>query len=270
MKSPNQTMSDLIQGKVALIGYTGFVGSNLVNDLVGADLYNSKNINEIAGKQYDCVICAGVTAVKWWANKNAEKDLKNISVLKDALSSISANKFILISTVDVYEIPRHVTEEDSPRQHGLHAYGRNRLNLEEFVSNKFERHLIVRLPGLFGKNLKKNAIYDLLNRHRLSHISPRSVMQWYPIRRLGADLVYLAKSDIKIINISAEPILMHRVSQVLLPEIEIGSADPQPVFYDVWSLYSHILGRSGNYHISAAEIISELLELKSSYQSDLK
>ena len=44
----------------------------------------------------------------------------------------------------------------------LLPYGRNRLHLERLVQDTYRDALIVRLPGLFGKNIKKNFIYDLI------------------------------------------------------------------------------------------------------------
>ena len=46
--------------KIALIGYTGFVGSNLLNQYEFTACYNSKNIQEIHGKDYDLCICVRV------------------------------------------------------------------------------------------------------------------------------------------------------------------------------------------------------------------
>ena len=46
---------------------------------------------------------------------------------------------------------------------GLHAYGYNRYQLELWVREKYPDALIIRLPGLFGKNIKKNFIYDFIN-----------------------------------------------------------------------------------------------------------
>ena len=46
----------------------------------------------------------------------------------------------------------------------LHPYGYNRYQLECWVREHFPEALIVRLPGLFGKNIKKNFIYDFINR----------------------------------------------------------------------------------------------------------
>ena len=45
----------------------------------------------------------------------------------------------------------------------LQPYGKNRYYLEQWVKENFEKYLIVHLPGLYGKNIKKNFIYDLIN-----------------------------------------------------------------------------------------------------------
>jgi len=41
--------------RIALVGYTGFVGSNLRVQYPFDDLYNSKNIADIEGKEYKTV-----------------------------------------------------------------------------------------------------------------------------------------------------------------------------------------------------------------------
>ena len=60
--------------RTALIGHTGFVGSNLASQHGYTDCFNSRNIGEIAGRCYDTVVCAGVQAVKYWANQHPEED----------------------------------------------------------------------------------------------------------------------------------------------------------------------------------------------------
>ena len=46
----------------ALIGHTGFVGSNLTNKHTFPALFNSTNIEEMRGGTFDSVVCAGVQA----------------------------------------------------------------------------------------------------------------------------------------------------------------------------------------------------------------
>ena len=58
----------------ALIGYTGFVGGNLLRQFAFTDLYNSTNIETIAGRAYDLIVCAGAPGVMWKANKEPALD----------------------------------------------------------------------------------------------------------------------------------------------------------------------------------------------------
>ena len=70
---------------------------------------------------------------------------------------------MLISSVDVYKEPNGKNESSFMDKQDLHPYGANRLWLEEQVKENFEDYFIVRLPGLYGINIKKNFIYDYLN-----------------------------------------------------------------------------------------------------------
>ena len=62
----------------ALIGYSGFVGSNILRKTSFNKLYNSKNIDEIQNIEFDTVVCAGAYGIKWKANKHPVEDLKSI------------------------------------------------------------------------------------------------------------------------------------------------------------------------------------------------
>lgn len=146
-----------------LIGYTGFVGSNLDSQINFDKKYNSKNISEIKGKIFDELYCAGVSAVKWFANQNSEKDILGINNLIENLKEVKARKFILISTIDIYDKLGNVNEDTIPNIEKQDTYGKNRYFLENWVKENFEDYLIVRLPALFGNGLKKNFLYDLMN-----------------------------------------------------------------------------------------------------------
>lgn len=150
--------------RTALIGYTGFVGSNIAAHQTFDDYYNSKNIQEIVGKEYDLVISSGIAAEKYLANAHPEKDLANIQAFLDTLCQVKIGQLVFISTVDVYKNPIGQDEASPMDQEDLHAYGKNRLYAEEVVRKAFPSCLIVRLPALFGRNLKKNFIYDFLTK----------------------------------------------------------------------------------------------------------
>ncbi len=149
--------------KTALIGYTGFVGSNLKDQFDFTHLYNSKNIEEIVNEDYDLVVCAGIRAQKWYANQYPEEDLKSIDDLFNVLKNVKTRYFVLISTIDVFPDCDEVDESTFFDVSNHHAYGKNRKYAEELAIKYFEKVSILRLPALFGKGLKKNFIYDLMN-----------------------------------------------------------------------------------------------------------
>jgi len=193
--------------KRALIGYSGFVGSNLLQFYKFDFFYNSKNFKEAIDKEFDEIFFCGVPAVKWYANKNPEEDSKIIEELKTILKTIKTNKFILISTIDVYD---NVISEDNEdylcNYNNNHTYGKNRYLFEKFIENTFENHHIIRLPALFGKGLKKNIIYDLLNNNEIQNIPINSSFQWYDLNWLKDDIDLIINNNIRIFNLFTEPL----------------------------------------------------------------
>lgn len=147
----------------ALIGYTGFVGKNLLNETYD-DFYHSKNIDTIVGKNYNRLVCSGIRAEKFLANQYPQQDLEAIQALIKKLKQVSCNTFVLISTIDVYNNPVGVDETTIIDVANTQPYGANRYYMENFVRHHYENYLIVRLPALFGKGLKKNFIYDMIHK----------------------------------------------------------------------------------------------------------
>jgi hypothetical protein len=150
---------------VALVGYTGFVGSNIY-DAAGNEInavYNSKNIEKAYGTNPDLLIYAGLRAEKYLANNVPDKDMELIIQAEDNITKINPKKLVLISTIDVFKNPKNVDETSEIETEGLNAYGYNRYQLELWVREHYPTALIIRLPGLFGKNIKKNFIYDFIN-----------------------------------------------------------------------------------------------------------
>ena len=159
----------VLERNSALIGYTGFIGGNILNQERFDRLYNSKNIEDIRGQEFDLIVCAGAPGVQWLANKEPDKDYESIKRLMNNLEKVKTKEFVLISTILVYSNPS-VVDEDTPIDIGdLLPYGRHRRILEEFAESRFGA-TIMRLPGLFGKGLGKNIIYDLLHNNRIDDI----------------------------------------------------------------------------------------------------
>ena len=146
-----------------LVGYTGFVGSNIASKYDFTWKINSKNKEEAFAKNPDLLIYAGLRAEKFLANKDPEADMAAVMEAMEQIKKINPGKLVLISTVDVYQNPVNVDEDTEIDTKGLLPYGANRYKLEQMVREAWEDALIIRLPGLFGKNLKKNFIYDFIH-----------------------------------------------------------------------------------------------------------
>ncbi|MCB1195071.1 NAD(P)-dependent oxidoreductase, partial [bacterium] len=220
----------------ALIGYTGFVGSNLNAQYSFDDLYNSKNIETIRGKEYELVVCSGARAEKWIANQNPENDLKNIQLLIDCLKQTKAARCILISTIDVYPHPFNV-DEDTPIPPENHAYGKNRFILERFVNTTFDS-LIIRLPGLFGTGLKKNAVYDFLHNNQIDKIHAHSVYQFYYLKNLWKDIAIAQNAKLPLVNFATEPVSIKEVAAHAFGIDFTNEPSYPPASYDFKTKYS--------------------------------
>ena len=186
----------------ALVGYTGFVGSNLAASCKFDGLYNSKNIKEAYGTNPDVLYYSGVPAAKFIANKFPDMDMAIMRGAVENIRKINPKKLVLISTVDVYKAPNGKDEDAVMDTEGLEAYGKNRLWLEGQVREICPDCHIVRLPGLYGKNIKKNFIYDfinfipaLLNEKKMAELSAKEpvLKEYYALRDDG---FWAVKGDI--------------------------------------------------------------------------
>ena len=251
--------------KTALIGYTGFVGSNLKKQYDFTELYNSENINKIVGKEFDLVVCAGVNANKFWANNNAELDKKNILALVNNISKIKTKKFVLISTVDIYSQPINVDEESSSDILN-HPYGQNRLFFELWVKSNFDNHNIIRLPGLFGNGLKKNIIYDLLNDNCLYLINKKSIFQYYNLDNLWKDIVKVIEKNIPVINFATEPVPSEEIITNFFKDKQVGFAEARLTCYDFKTKYYKYWNCSNGYLYSKDDILKDLANFIKDYK----
>ena len=147
----------------ALVGYTGFVGGNICAAGKFEGLYNSKNIEEAYGTRPEFLVYAGLRAEKYLANSAPEKDMELIFQAEENIRRIDPKKLVLISTIDVFKSPVGVNEASEIETEGLQAYGYDRYQLECWVRREYPDALIIRLPGLFGKGIKKNFIYDYIH-----------------------------------------------------------------------------------------------------------
>lgn len=250
--------------RTALIGYTGFVGSNLLDATGFDDLYNSKNIGEIAGRSYDLVVSSGNRADSHRINNDGPADLAEIDGLADILETVTIGKLVLISTVCVYPWGGAPDEETPLSPEGLTPYGANRLHQEQRLGAAFDL-LPVRLPQLYGARLRKGVVYDLANDYRVEHIDPTMPFQHYDARRLWGDIRTALGADIRSLNIATPPISnADLAAEVFGRDIrnQVPPGEPSPFarMYtrNMTTRHAALFGGSGPYIGSVADEIDGL------------
>lgn len=247
------------EGKSALIGHSGFVGGTLLRDRHFDDHFNSRNIEEIGGRSYDLVVCAGAPGAKWRANARPAEDRASLSRLRDALANVTARAFILISTVDVYPDPASGADESAAIDPSLnHPYGAHRYALETWVRERFPASNIVRLAALFGEGLRKNPLYDLVTGQSGPARRRDSAMQWYPMRRLAADLDRIREAGLPLVNLVGEPLALGEIIDAFFPGTETGANGGPAPRYDLRTLHAQALGGGGGYILDARSILDEI------------
>lgn len=306
----------IVSKKSILIGYTGFVGSNLAKQRAFTEYYNSQNITEMASKNIDLLICAGVSAAKWLANQEPETDIKNIENLKTQIIKNKINHCVLISTVDIYDTPLAVNENFIPDNAKQDFYGKHRYQLEQWISQQknINSYSIIRLPGLFGTHLKKNLIFDLMNplaksinknlwqdlrgklssnevnfikkyyiedsfgnlqqepniNHQirqeliivfsnanfstLNFTDSSSKFQFYNLANLWKDIQYAINHNLRLLNLSSEPITAQELMQYITNKKFFNSTAQGPVHYNMYSRYAD----DGKYLYKKADILKQI------------
>lgn len=246
----------------ALVGYTGFVGGNLMRQTSFTDLYHSRNSNDMEGETFDLVVCSAARAEKWKANQDPASDADHIQSLIRTLSKVKAREAVVISTVDVFSTPIGVDETTEIDTSTQHPYGKHRHQLEEFCLQHFPICLVVRLPGLFGMGLKKNAVFDILHDNQVEKIHPQSKFQFYSLDNLWKDIQISRTHGLRLIHFATEPVSMDRVAKEGLEKPLVHKPMGAPVNYDFRSRYCALWNRNDGYLYSSDQTIQGLRAFK--------
>ena len=193
-----------------LVGNTGFVGKNI------------EKLKEC--KPYSNIYLSCLPATKWKVNQNLYQDIKNINKLIEFLKDNKYNNVYLISTIDVYsDSPLEVDEDYKPNFSSIN-YGSNRLFFEYYLKEviDFKNFKIFRLPALYGKYLKKNVIFDLINNNQLEKINLNSYYQWYDLNDLANHIKQFSSFDGEVFNLFTEPIHTYELVNTFFPDKKIG------------------------------------------------
>ena len=254
--------------RTALIGYTGFVGSNLAVAGDFTDRYNSRNILDIEGRSYDLVVSAFGRADSHRINTHGAQDRAEIDSFLALLGSVEAARLVVVSTVCVYPGETSPDETTPLQPAGLTPYGANRLHMEQTLSERFDT-LVLRLPQLYGIGLKKGIVYDLLNHYRVEHIRPEGLFQYYDLRRLWADTQVALEAGLHALNVATPALTSAQVAAdcfgIDISGQVVAGEPPHASTYtrDMRTVHADLFGGPPGYLMDAA---AELAALRSFVQ----
>jgi len=256
--------------KSALIGYTGLVGRHLQLHFDFDDLYNSSNIHEIRNKEFATIFCAGIPAKKWIANQHPEEDMANIQKLADILITTKAERFVLISTIDVFADVSDTTNTEEMTDHERFSnepYGKNRRWMESFVQHHFPIFHIIRLPALFGLFLSKNIIFDMMNKSdQRMRLNLACEYQYYPLSRIGKDIRLIIKRNLPVVHLFSEKISVSKIKQWMesihghthhfcIQYHDFYRDDNKKIVYDCRTIYPELFLNKGEIHAEFTDFV---------------
>ena len=138
---------------VAVIGFKGYVGSALYQALLNSAKYSvvgvtRENYSAMKEQNFDIIINCAMPSARFWAkNHPAEDFVETVKKTADLIYGWKFKKFVQVSTV-------------SARCQTDTVYGRHKLAAEKLCD--YGDNLIVRLGALYGENMKKGALADML------------------------------------------------------------------------------------------------------------
>ena len=161
---------------VALIGANGFVGQSIRKYLlrdknISLTSVIRENYLEAKGrKRYDFIINAAMPSKRFWAKQNPHKDfLDTVEATFNIVNDWKSLKIIQISSI-------------SARSQTNTVYGRHKAAAEKLVEN--EMNLILRLGPMYGKELSKGVLIDLIKNDPV-YISGESLYCFAPVYWFG-------------------------------------------------------------------------------------
>lgn len=129
----------------------------------------------------------------------------------------------------------------------------NSKNIEEIPATT-----VVRLPGLFGPGLKKNAVHDLLHGHELHKVNAAGVYQFYDLNRLWADVPLALDSGLPLVNLATEPVSIREVAAEVFDRSFTNDPGTPPARYDMRSKHAPLYGGRGGYLYDRGQVIDGL------------
>lgn len=258
---------------IALVGYTGFVGSNIYvrasNRIEG--VYDTQNVEKAYGLEPDVLVFAALRSDKQLAQRAPYEDYEQVLEAQRNIKKINPAKLVLISTTDVYKNPVGVDEEnsvfavgsDKADKVGVMPYCLNRYYFEEWARKNYPDLLIMRLARPYGLNMKNNFLKDFTDESVMKQIDSKSKYQLYPLSRIWEDIQTALVEKLPIVNMTSEPVSAEEIYHCLTGKHWKSASEKEAskkmlTTEDVMTIHANKFGGSGNYICSKSEILGSI------------
>ena len=190
--------------KYFILGGNGTLGSALVDVLKKKKekfkIITKKNYSFYKKKKCMIFINANGNSSKFLANQSPQYDFdKSINVVFNSIFDFKFNKYIFISSADVYENLNSTSENliiNNPRNN----YGKNKLISELIIRLYCKKWLIFRPSTIISIKAKKGLLHDLLNSKKV-FLNPNSSYSLIRSETIAKIILGIKKNN-EIFNIS--------------------------------------------------------------------
>lgn len=204
---------------IYVVGGNGFIGSAFVRLLRARDLRHTivtrANYEALRGTACDVLVNANGNSKKYLSDQYPMADFdQSVRSVSDSLHAFTARDYVLLSSGDAYpdQSTLEHTREDMPIDpSAVSRYGRHKRLAEQIVAGEHRSWLVLRMGGLVGPGLKKNAIFDLLHGAPL-WLTLDSALQFISTDRAAALAWKLVERGVRreIVNFGAQGVVSLR------------------------------------------------------------
>lgn len=226
---------------IYILGGKGFVGSAFVRFCkkknLEFEIIDRHNYDSYKGKKCDILINANGNSSKILAIKEPSKDFEaTVTSVQKSIDDFKFKKYILLSSCDVYpdcSSPKFTNEDSSIDVSKQSTYGSHKYQAEQHIIQKTKNWLIIRLGGMIGYGLKRNAIFDILHEGPL-WLDPQSELQFMNTDDVAQIVFELNDRDLnnEIINVCGDGLVKLQNIIDIVESIDVNP-DSTRVKYDV-------------------------------------
>ena len=221
---------------IFILGAKGFVGSAFVrycrkNQLDHAPI-DLNNYREFVGQHCDLLVnAAGNSSKRLALTDPAQTFDRNVRDTLLSLIDFSADRYVYLSTCDVYNDcanPARNVETTAILPVKLSRYGMSKYMGELLAQQDARECVIIRMGGMVGPGLRKNAVYDLTHGGKL-YIHPESAYQYLHTDRVAQMVMRLAREMPAgdVLNLCGDGVVELRLVQNWLGQPTLASDLPR-------------------------------------------